>query len=228
MFPSTRQTLVRQASSAAGGCQEALNAVLEIYWQPCYRYVLLRFHAAHEQAQDLVQGFFTALVEQEMLARYDAARGPFRPYLRACLDQFVFKEFERSRCEKRGGRATHVPLDQEDVVPAGGGNPEEIFHREWQRQIFALALEDLRAYSEQTERAVRYRIFAAYDMCDEPRPSYGQLAAAHGIPVTAVTNHLAWARRELRRLLEKRLGMTTASEGERLRELRSLLHTTAR
>ena len=228
MFPSTRQTLVRQASSAADGRQEALNAVIEIYWQPCYRYVLLRFRASHEQAQDLVQGFFAALLEQEMLARYDTARGPFRPYLRACLDQFVLKEFERSRCEKRGGRATHVPLDPENAVPAAGGTPEEIFHREWQRRMFALAVDDLKLLCEQTGRAARYQIFAAYDLSDQPRPSYPQLAAAHGIPGTTVTNHLAWARRELRRLLELRLDMATTSEGERRRELRSLLHCTSR
>lgn len=207
---------MRQASAPSAAGAEALNAVMELYWQPCYRYVMLRFRAPHEQTQDLVQGFFTALVEQGILERYDAARGPFRPYLRACLDQFVFKELERARCEKRGGRAIMVPLDADAAVPAPEGTPEEIFHREWQRQVFALAVDDLRRYCGETGRDARYDLFAAYDLAEEPRPTYDQLAAAHGLPLTTVTNHLAWARRELRRLLEARLGA---------RELRNVLNS---
>ena len=105
-------------------------------------------------------------------------------------------------------------LDHDAAVPAPEGTPEEIFHREWQRQMLALAVEDLRNFCDQTGRAVRYELFAAYDLAEEPRPSYDELASAHGLPVTSVTNHLAWARRELRRLLEARLGP---------RELRSVL-----
>ena len=154
-----------------------------------------------------MQGFFIALIEQEILARYDSNRAPFRPYLRACLDQFVWKGLERNRSEKRGGRTTIVPLDEEALAEAGGGRPDEIFHREWQREMFVLAAEDLRRLCDETDRGVRYQIFAAYDLSDEPRPTYEELASAHGVPITAVTNHLAWARREWRRLLEARLGM---------------------
>lgn len=207
VFPSTRQTLIRQASATSAEGAYALNAVMEMYWKPCYRYVRLRFRVSDDEAEDLVQGFFVALIEQEILARYDSSRAPFRPYLRACLDQFVWKDLERNRSEKRGGRATLVPLDAETALPSGGGSPDEIFHREWQREMFALAAEDLRKLCDETGRSIRYEIFAAYDLADEPRPGYEHLAGTHGIPVTTVTNHLAWARRELRRLLQVRLGI---------------------
>jgi RNA polymerase sigma factor (sigma-70 family) len=223
VFPSTRHTLLQQASDPGEHHRDALNAVMEIYWQPCYRYVVLRFRRPHEEAQDLVQGFFTAFVEQAILARYDPVRGPFRPYLRACLDQFVLKDLERNRCEKRGGQATVVPLDPDAPIAQPEGTPEELFHREWQRHMFALASEDLRKLCDETDRAVRYRLFVAYDLADGPRPRYDDLAATHGLPVTTVTNHLAWARRELRRLLEDRVGTIASGEGERRRELRSLL-----
>ena len=223
VFPSTRQTLIRQASAPAPGGALALNTVMEIYWQPCYRYVRLRFRVSHEYAQDLVQGFFLAVMEQGILARYDAARGPFRPYLRGCLDRFAGKDFERHGAAKRGGGAKMVPLDAEAPVAAAGGTPEEIFHREWQRQMFALAAEDLRKVCGETGHGVHYEIFAAYDLAGGPRPAYEDLARTHALPVTTMTNHLAWARRELRRLLEARLGTVAGSEGERRRELRALL-----
>jgi RNA polymerase sigma-70 factor (ECF subfamily) len=206
VFPSTRQTLLRQASGTAADGANALNLVMEMYWKPCYRYIRLRFRVSDDQAQDLVQGFFVALMEQSILARYDAGRGPFRPYLRACLDQFVWKDMERKRSEKRGGQATLVPLDVEEALPSAAGTPDEIFHREWQREMFALAADDLRKLCDETGRSIRYEIFAAYDLADEARPGYEQLAGAYHLPVTTVTNHLAWARRELRRLLEVRLG----------------------
>ena len=179
---------------------------MEMYWKPCYRYIKLRFRVSDDRAEDLVQGFFAALIEQQILARYDSTRAPFRPYLRACLDQFVLKDMERSRSEKRGGRATLIPLDTETSLQAKDGTPDEIFHREWQREMFGLVVEDLRKACNETGRGIRYEIFAAYDLADEPRLSYEELAATYRIPVTMVTNHLAWARRELRRLLEVRLG----------------------
>jgi hypothetical protein len=49
------------------------------------------------------------------------------------------------------------------------------------------------------------------------------LAQTHSLPVTTVTNHLAWARRELRRLLEQRVASVTPADNERRREVRLLL-----
>jgi RNA polymerase sigma factor (sigma-70 family) len=201
-----------------------MNALIEIYWRPCYRYVRLRFQRSHEAAEDLVQGFFTALLEQELLSRYDAARGAFRSYLRACLDHFVLKQHGYDTREKRGGGRT-VPLESEEMA-ADTGTPEDIFYREWQRSVFGLAIDDLRQLCDETGRELRFRIFSEHDLADLPadaRPGYEELAKAHSIRVTTVTNHLAWARRELRRLLELRVASVTRGENERRRELRLLL-----
>ena len=223
VFPSTSQTLLREAISPSPLQTPALNTVMGIYWRPCYRYLKLRFGASHEHSEDLVQGFFAALIEQSILSRYDANRGPFRPYLRSCLDQFVLKEFERQRAVKRGQGFRLMPLDPTLAVPSLDATPEEIFRREWQREMFELAVEDLRQLCQATDRRVRYELFAAYDLAGEPRARYHELAAVHGLPVTTVTNHLAWARRELRRLLQDRLCSTVPRERDRRNEMRSLL-----
>jgi len=221
VFPSTRHSLLQAASAHPGVGAEAMNALLEIYWQPCYRYVRVRFQRPHEEAEDLVQGFFTALLEEGLLSRYDAAKGVFRSYLRACLDHFVLKDRRDESREKRGGGKV-VALDAHDPA-SESGTPEEIFYREWQRSMFALAIEDLRQFCEATGRQVRFEIFAQYDLAEEPRPGYDQLAQTHSVPVTTVTNHLAWARREMRRLLEQRVASVTPGESDRRREVRLLL-----
>jgi RNA polymerase sigma factor (sigma-70 family) len=207
------------------GGADAMNALISIYWHPCYHYVRFRFQHRHEAAEDLVQGFFTALLEQQLLSRYDAARGPFRSYLRACLDRFACKRHGYDTRVKRGGGQKTVPLESEDVA-AGAASPEEIFYREWQRSMFSLAIEDLRQLCERTGKQLRFRIFAAYDLADlshDARPGYEQLARSHSLPIATVTNHLAWARRELRRLLELRVATVTPGENERRREVRLLL-----
>ena len=116
-----------------------------------------------------------------------------------------------------------TPLDPEAIVEEMDAIPDEIFHREWQREMFELAIEDLRKLCDVAGWNVRYELFAAYDLVDEPRVRYEDLAAARGLTVTTVTNHLAWARRELRRLLEVRLGLIEDGERERRREMRNLL-----
>jgi len=199
MFPSTRQTLLNEAIRGEAG---QLNALVEMYWQPCYRYVRWRFHASHEEAQDLVQGFFAGVIEQGILEHFDRRRGSFRPYFRTCLEQSVMKQKTLEGREKRGGRAEKVELDAGSQVASGEENPEERFEREWEREVFMQAIGEL---EELCEGNVRYQVFAAYDLSEGARPSYDELAQRHGLPMTTITNHLAWARRELGRLVRKRL-----------------------
>jgi hypothetical protein len=97
-----------------------------------------------------------------------------------------------------------------------------LFERDWQRQLFALALEDLRAHSESSGKQIQFRIFAAYDLADAERPTYADLARAHDIPETSVTNHLAWARRMLRGFVTARLRASTSGERELRAEMRRL------
>ena len=106
--------------------------------------------------------------------------------------------------------------------PVAGESPEQIFEREWQRQLFALALDDLRAYSEAHGKHLQFEIFKSYDLADGDRPSYADLAARHAIAETCVTNHLAWVRRMLRQLVEQRLRGVTAGERDLRDEMRRL------
>ena len=100
--------------------------------------------------------------------------------------------------------------------------PDRAFEREWQRQLFALALDDLRAHSEASGHDLRFRIFEAYDLAGGERPSYSDLAARYDIAETSITNHLAWARRMLRGFVTDRLRGVTSGERELRQEMRRL------
>jgi RNA polymerase sigma factor (sigma-70 family) len=227
-FPSTRHTLVSTAAGEGAIAREALSAVVAVYWKPVYKHIRMKWNRGNEEAKDLVQAFFAALLEQDVLAKFDPAQASFRTYLRACVDRFVMKQDETAARLKRGGAAEFVPLDfeaaeRELILADSRESPEDLFHREWQRQIFSLALEDLRALCTATGKATELRLFEQYDLAEGERPRYEDLAREHGFPVTAVTNRLAWARRELRRLAMERVASVTATPGEARSETRRLL-----
>lgn len=200
-FPVTRPTLLDAAAGEGASARAALDTVIALYWKPVYKHARIQWRRSNEEAKDLVQGFFTSLLDQGTLAKFDPARGRLRTYLRGCLDRYVMKQDESAGRIKRGGGLALDFDAAEQEIAAAGPSPEDVFLREWRREVFGLALDALRASMADTGKQVPYRIFEQYDLCDGERPSYAELAAEHGMAVTSVTNHLAWARRELRRLV---------------------------
>ena len=227
-FPSTRHSLIF-AVKQPDLRDDALAAIAEIYWKPAYKYIRLRWHKSVEDAQDLTQAFFAeALLDRDLLARWDPERASFRTFLRLSIDAHVKNDLTAAARQKRGGG---LLLDfngaELEIANANAASPEDLFHREWQRRMFELAIEDLRAACLTGGQEIRFRIFEQYDLTDDPRPAYADLAAVHGIPVTTVTNHLAWSRRELKRLIEERLLRATSGSDEARREVRELFEKKA-
>ncbi len=227
-FPTTRQTLIDAAAKGGPAGREAFSAIAAVYWKPAYKHVRIRWRRSNEEAKDVVQGFFVALLEDDILARFDPEKARLRTYLRSCLDHFVLKQDEAAARLKRGGGVAFTSFDFEAAdreLAAATPSPEDVFFREWQREIFALALEDLRAFCEAKGKQVQHAIFTRYDLAEGARPGYAELAAEFGIAATSVTNYLAWTRRELRRLALERLNGITSGDRESRAELRFLFGT---
>jgi RNA polymerase sigma factor (sigma-70 family) len=233
-FPVTRWSVIEAARSAdEGERKRALDKLCEAYWKPVYKYVRLRWSRDSSNAQDLTQGFFAEMLERELLNRFDAGKSRLRTYLRLCVDSFVINEDKAARRQKRGGDVQHLALDfagaeQEldgaTIDAAAIASPEsleEFFEKEWVRSLFTLAVEDLRALCAERGRERDYRLFEAYDLDGNDNVSYSQLAQQYGIPVTDVTNALAWARREFRRIVLERLREICASNEEFQREAKA-------
>jgi RNA polymerase sigma factor (sigma-70 family) len=215
-FPSTQHSLL-EAAAAAGLPNEALERVIALYWKPVYRFVRLKFHKENEDAKDLTQGFFTTALQRDFFARFDPEKASFRTYLRMAVERFAANQHAAANRLKRGGDVEFEPVEEQ---AAATESPEEVFEREWQRQLFALALEDLRTHCEEHGKQLQLLIFEAYDLAGGERPSYAAMAAQHGIPETSVTNHLAWARRMLRGFVTERLRGVTSGERELRKEMR--------
>jgi RNA polymerase sigma factor (sigma-70 family) len=234
-FPVTRLSLIDAVRSDDRAEQaRALETLFAAYWKPVYKYARLRWNRPTEDAQDLTQGFFVELLERGLLAKYDPAKSRLRTYLRLCLDSFAMNQDKAAHREKRGGNAPHVALDfqsaEEELtgltidaasIPSSE-SLEEFFEKEWIRSLFALAVEDLRSLCEQRKRTQTFQFFEEYDLSGDPDVSYERLAQAHGVAVTDVTNALAWARREFRKIALERLREICASDEEFHREARAV------
>jgi RNA polymerase sigma factor (sigma-70 family) len=234
-FPETRASAVAGVRSADSDVrQRSHGTIVAVYWKPVYKYLRLRWGESHESAQDLTQEFFARAIEKSFFARFESGRARFRTYLRTCLDALVANERQASQRIKRGGGAVTLSLDFDgaqieiDRLPAAeSGSLESIFDREWMRSLFSMAVDELRAQCESTGRSIIFELFCAYDLEGDAEITYDELSRRFGVSATTVTNHLATARREFRRLVLEKLRELTASDEEFRLEARALFRKSA-
>jgi RNA polymerase sigma factor (sigma-70 family) len=231
-FPTTRWSVIVAArSSEPEERRRALEVLIAAYWKPVYKYIRLRWGKDNEEAKDLTQDFFFRLLEKDFLARYEPQRARLRTFLRVCVDHLIANEDKASRRLKRGGEIEFQPLDFESAegelqqieIPSPE-RVEDFFEREWARSVFSLSLERLRQDCEQRGRQTHFRLFELYDIDDAGKElTYEQVAQQFRLKTTDVTNYLAYARREFRRIVLEQLREMTGSEEEFQREAQALL-----
>lgn len=233
-FPETRRSAVRRAGDADPDVRaRALETLLAAYWKPVYKHLRIGWKASNEEAKDWTQGFFARFLEKGQVEKYDPARGTFRAYLRLAADSYVSNERKAAGRLKRGGAVAFVPLDFETAEgeirqhpPSQELSAEEQFDQEWTRTLFQLSHAALAAALRAEGKEIHLALFERYDLEADgpaPRPTYQELAQAHGIPVTQVTNYLSATRRRFREIVLHTLREITGGEVEFAEEARRLL-----
>lgn len=240
-FPATRwSAIVAARSTDSAERARALETVVQAYWKPIYKYVRIRWNKPNEDAKDLTQEFFSRLIEKNYLSDFDPGKARLRTFLRVCVDHFLANEARAATRLKRGGAAEHIPLDfdaaetelqrtsQSFIGGASSESMDDFLEKEFLRSLFGLSLESLRQFCDAHGKQTHFRLFEIRDVeeGDTKRPTYSDLAKQFGIATTDVTNYLASARREFRRISLEKLREMTASEEEFRREARALLGVT--
>jgi len=222
-FPVTRLSIVQGASSDDAALRErATGEIARVYWTPVYTYVRVQWRLDVEDACDATQEFFMRALTRDLFARYDASKARFRTYVRLCLDSFMANEAKAQRRAKRGGNRPHLPLHEaEELVGQYAGQDavdnDDMFDREWIRALISSALGALRAHCAASGKDTPFAIMHLYDIESadaEVRPTYSELAQRFDVPVTQVTNYLAWARRQLRERVLETLRAHSGSDRE--------------
>ena len=163
-FQTTRWSLVLAAGEASGErSREALATLFEGYWYPIYAFA--RGQGFNEEdARDLVQSYFTSLLDRRALRNLDPAAGRFRSFVVVSVRNFLNNERERRATRKRGGDRVIESLDtlvaeqrlgREPATPA---DAERAFERRWAETVVARARERLKRELEEAGQADRYAL----------------------------------------------------------------------
>jgi DNA-directed RNA polymerase specialized sigma24 family protein len=226
-FDTTRWSLVRNAARDDPSGRLALDELCCIY-RPAVLAFLRRRGMNRDAAEESTQSFFLHLLERELAARADPARGRFRVFLRTALENHLSHRREHDDAQRRRAPGGWVAFDDHDSTCDANttASPEQAFDTAWALTMLERAMQRLRAE------------FVARDAADEfdrlrPGLTEGleagearELGESLGIGANAVAARLHRLRIRLRAAVRLELAETvdTASDAEHeLRHLRGLL-----
>jgi RNA polymerase sigma-70 factor (ECF subfamily) len=227
-FPTTQWTCVLEAGSGdEERAREALARLCSGYWYPLYAFVRRRGHGADE-AMDLVQGYFTRLLEKGVIAAADRARGRFRSFLMADCLHYLSHHRAHDSAQKRGGGRRPVPIDARDAEgrflnePADDLTPERLFERAWALTLLERVVALLREEYEAGGRAAAFDRLKPVLLGGGIDVPYARLAAELGTTEAAVQKAVYRLRRRYGALLREQIAATVAEPDQVEDEIRDL------
>lgn len=210
-FPETLWPMIDLAcNESKTGSREHMGKLLETYWQPMYAHV--RFKGVdHQQAEDLVQEFSLQILNNDLLAIADPARGKFRTLLLTALDRFIVSRFRYETAAKRAPDSLgSLDAAEVDFVAAGEAPVSAAFDRAYALDVIAQVLSKVKEECEAADDVARWEIFenrVIGPMLDSSEVlDYAALAERHGLKdEKAAMNLLVTAKRQFTRILRSRV-----------------------
>lgn len=228
-FPQTRWSVVLAArDSDEQQATRALDELCRAYWFPLYVYVRRR-GALPEDAEDLTQGYFAALIERGYLTQVDRERGKLRSFLLTTLKHYLADEWDKTRTLKRGHGQRFVSIDAANaeeryaMEPVDEASPDRLFDRRWALTLLDNVLTALRAdYASAGQERMfdGLKKFLAWNSASE---AYRETAAELGMKENAVRVAVFRLRRRYGDLLRDQVADTVTSPDEVPAELEQLL-----
>lgn len=232
-FDETRWSIVRRAGSHATGAREALEALCRQYWPPLYSFLRARGHA-EEDARDLLQGFFLAILEKDFISRARPEAGRFRTFLLTGLIHYASNDYAKQRAIKRGGHITFVYIDGAEAenhhqrIPSTTGTPEELYERQWAHGILEGAIERLgKTYKDSGKGRLFLELCPAL-ASPETATDYQGVAERLGMTQGAVRVAAHRMKARYRESLSQTVAETLDSPADIEDEIRYLIHVLSR
>lgn len=228
-FATTQWSQVLAARDRGGTeARNALAALFEVYWYPLYAFIRRQGYGP-EDAQDLTQGYFSYLIDKQVLSAVDPDAGRFRSFLLVTLKHYLSHERDRAAALKRGGGTQTVSLDAASaeqryhLEPEDNLTPEQVFERRWALTVVERSLERLR---QETAEGDRPALFDKVKGCltgEEPHTPYKEVARELGMSEVAMRGTVHRMRQRLGRFLRSEIAETVADPGQVDDEVRHLL-----
>jgi RNA polymerase sigma-70 factor (ECF subfamily) len=218
-FPATRWSVVLRARSSDPAAGAALAELCRMYWRPVYSFLRRQGNASHD-AEDLTQGFFAMLLDQESFAAVDEAKGRLRSFLLVALKRFAANAYQRERTQKRGGAVTHVPIYTDDAEEhyraelATGLAPDLLFERQWAITLLDTVLAKLRlAYARDGREELFEALKGRFSVDGDPT-MLASVATQLGMNESAVKVAAHRMRERYRKLLRSQIALTVDTPDE--------------
>ncbi len=212
-FLTTAWSVVMRAQDPTSAeYKRSVDELCARYWKPVYAFVRGRGWDA-EEARDLTQEYFSRFLEKELFRKADRSRGRFRSFVLVTVERFLKDELDkRTRRRRAHEKMTEDRQKRSDAKV----DPEEEFNKALGREIIGRVLASMRVHCDDSGQDRYYRIFTARveaEAAGRP-PSYDDMAAAHDMSVTDVTNALHRARQIFKRLLRDEIRHSVTRESE--------------
>jgi RNA polymerase sigma-70 factor (ECF subfamily) len=229
-FQTTHWTMVLRAggTQADTSAQKALSNFCEAYWPPLYAFVRHRGHASSE-AQDLVQGFFAHVLEQDTLSRADREKGKLRTFLLGSFQNYLFNEYDRARALKRGGGRQILSIDEH--LPEAEASMMETMHLSdsaaydlvWASNVMKRAWQHLENAFEAEGKAEWLEVLRPFVAGGARTPvSQEEAAAKLGVPIATLRTWLSRLRQRYREALRMEVADTVSDQADVDQELHYL------
>jgi RNA polymerase sigma-70 factor (ECF subfamily) len=222
--------VVAAGDQSAPGAREALAELCSAYWYPLYAFVRRRGHDP-EASEDLVQGFFAALLERESLAGVDRTKGRFRSFLVAACAHYLSNRQDHERALKRGRDHTIVPIDvvgAEDRYrrePAHDLTPERLFERRWATTLLDHVVGRLESEMAAAGKSAMFAALKPALLGSAERLSYALIAADLNCSEGAARGAAHRLRARYRALLRREVARTLDDPSAVDEEIRELFAT---
>ena len=229
-FQTTHWTLVLHArhSDPTETARNALSNFCEAYWPPLYAFVRRRGHASAE-AQDLVQGFFAHLLEQNTLSRADQKKGRLRTFLLGSFQKFLFNESDRARALKRGGGHRtvsideHLPEAEASMMATPHASDSRCYDVVWASNIVKRAWQHLQNAFQKEGKAEWLEVLRPFLTGGaQTVPSQEKAAAKLGVPIATLRTGLSRLRQRYREALRREVASTVSDPADVDQELHYL------
>jgi RNA polymerase sigma-70 factor (ECF subfamily) len=208
--------------------REALSGFCEAYWPPLYSFLRHRGYPSAD-AQDLVQGFFVFLLEQNTLTRADQQKGRLRTFLLTSLQNFLFNEYDRMRALKRGGGRQvlsideHLPEAEAAMLATSHLSDAGCYDLVWASNIVSRAWQNLEnefVAEGKAEWLEELRPFIAGGSATPPDQE--QAATRLDVPIATLRTWLSRLRQRYRESLRAEVASTVSNPADIDAELRHL------
>lgn len=227
-FRTTRWTQVHELrGNDPSAAAKALSQLCQDYWYPLYAFIRQRGYEPPD-AQDLTQGFFARVVEEQVLEQADPSRGRFRTFLLGCLKNFLSHEWNKQLAGKRGGGCSFLSWEElgaEDRLgrePFHQQTPERLFDQRWALTVIDKALGTLQRECEVADQSRIFAVLQPFLSQHREGVSYRDVAAGLGLTENAVKIRVHRLRRRFGQLLRAEVAETVVDPNEVDSEMRDL------